>query len=93
MFILVECINREISVDFFPYHHDAWKAMLEHMKEVEPDFAEEYEGLKDSDGYVENDDTGCTFEIVEDHAWMNADGGDMHCDWKIVRVPDTAQKG
>lgn len=92
MFVLMECIDRELSADFYPYHHDAWTAMLENMKKLSPETMEDYEGLKDSDGYVLNDGTGCRFEIMEDHAWMNADGGDMHCDWKIVRIPDKLER-
>lgn len=86
MFILVQCINMDITVDFHPYHYNAWTAMLNRMKALSPKNMKNYDETKDSEGYVDIDRTSCKYEIHENDAWMNDDG--TMCNWKIVKVPE-----
>lgn len=87
MFVLAENIDREVCTTFYNTKKEAWDAMLETMKRIEDGTMEDYDELKDKNGYVDEKDTGDTYQIKEDSAWMNVEGSDVEYDAVIEEVP------
>lgn len=86
MFVIVECVNREIVAEVNDSKEEAWKIMLNCLLTTNNgEFREDYLKYKDENGFVEDADD---YGINGDTAWANADGNDMECDWKIIEIED-----
>lgn len=70
MFVLVEVIEREISVGKFDTLESAQSEMLKRFKS--------YGG----DELIDEDEA----DIGATSAWVNADDGDLNCDWSIEEL-------
>lgn len=82
-FVLITCVEREISTENFDTFVDARKQMIKEVIESikdDEDLLNDYYEYQEANGNYDGDELG----IYLSSAWANADCGDENYDWRII---------